>query len=69
MADVIAAVVANEPDERQEWIEDAVFILMNEPFSWTAEQARSYADAIAETYLGEGYSPDEAIDEDRKYWD
>lgn len=68
MTESVAAAVESS-EERHEWIEDAVFILTNEPFSWTDEQARSYADAIAETYLAEGYSPDEAIDEDRQYWD
>jgi hypothetical protein len=68
MAEAVAVAIGGS-EERQEWIEDAIFILVNEPFSWTAEQARSYADAIAETYLAEGYSPEEAIDEDRQYWD
>jgi hypothetical protein len=68
MAEAVAVAFGGS-EERQEWIEDAIFILVNEPFSWTAEQARSYAGAIAETYLAEGYAPEEAIAEDRQYWD
>ncbi len=65
----VDAVAVEGADKRREWIEDAVFILTNDPFSWTNEQAHSFADAIAETYLAEGYSPEEAIGEDRQYWD
>ena len=55
--------------ERQEWIADVVDILIIEPFSWPADHAQSYAVAIADTYLAEGFSAEEAIGEDRQYWD
>jgi len=55
--------------ERQEWIADAVDVLIAEPFSWPADHAQRYADAIADTYLAEGLSAEEAIEEDRQYWD
>jgi len=53
---------------RQEWIADVVDILIAAPFSWPADHAQSYADAIADTYLAEGLSAEEAIEEDRHYW-
>ncbi len=45
-------------EERQEWIDDAVEVLIAEPFSWLEEHARSYADTITDTYLAEGMTPE-----------
>lgn len=74
-----AAVSATEPptmtdaelaaEIRKEWIDDAVIYLLAPPFSWTEEQARSYADAIADTYIDDGHEPEDAVEEDRQYWD
>ncbi|NTF25014.1 hypothetical protein G6L47_07195 [Agrobacterium rubi] len=55
-------------EDRREWIADAVLILTSEPYSWTREQAQSYGEAVFETYFNEGFSADEAIEEDRQYW-
>ncbi|PKA40432.1 hypothetical protein CWR43_28030 [Rhizobium sullae] len=52
----------------EEWINDCVDILTFEPFNWSEESARSYADGLL-SFFGVEVDPETAIEEDRQYWD
>lgn len=51
------------------WLRRAVRILTKYPFNWTEITAASYANGIYHLYLEEGFSPAEAIECDRQYWE
>jgi hypothetical protein len=51
------------------WILRAMLILCAAPFRWSPKTAAQYARGLYHLNLEEGFSPAEAIDCDRQYWE
>lgn len=54
---------------RAEWVVDVTIILSSPPYSWTEEQAESYARSLVHDYYTEGFDPWDAVSADSQYWD
>jgi hypothetical protein len=51
------------------WLRRAAAILQRRPFHWTKADAASYVTGLYHLYTEEGFSPAEAIECDRQYWE
>lgn len=61
--------VTGEAAHRLVWRARAVSILRKAPFGWGFREAWQYAGSLYHLFREEGFSPAEAIECDRQYWE